>query len=60
MDGGNFDLEDKGQNLIWASVDADCVFFNQRWWRGAPSLYGDLAGVQSSLFDTMDLQVGHV
>lgn len=31
MDGGNFDLEDKGQNLIWASVDADCVFFNQRW-----------------------------
>lgn len=31
MDGGNFDLEDKGQNLIWASVDAGCVFFNQRW-----------------------------
>lgn len=25
-----------------------------------PSLYGHLAGSESSLFDTMDLQVGHV
>ena len=30
-DGVNSDIEDKGQKLIWASVDVDCVFSSQ-WW----------------------------
>lgn len=34
---GNSDREDKGQNLIWASVDVGCVFSSQRWWRGRRS-----------------------
>lgn len=49
----------RGQKLIPASVDSLCVLHPTMAKRSFP-IYGGLAGLQRSLFDTMDLQVGHV
>lgn len=43
-----------------ASVDVVLCSATNSGEEELPSLFGDLAGLESSLFDTMDLQVGHV